>query len=236
MQPITGVPAERVRAAARLYATAGNGAIYYGLGRHRTQPGLDHGDGHRESRHGHRQHRAARALGSTRCAARTMCRARATWVPSRTNSPATGTSRTTRCAHAVRGRVGRAVAGRTGPAHSEHVRGRARWRVQGPVHRGRGHRSVRPQHPARHRGAQLDGMHHRAGLVPERVGEVRARVSAGLLFPGEGRHLHQCRAAHLEGAQGDGAQGRLRRLGGHAAPGQCGRLPDELRPPRRNHG
>jgi formate dehydrogenase major subunit len=28
----TGVPAEEVRAAARLYATAGNGAIYYGLG------------------------------------------------------------------------------------------------------------------------------------------------------------------------------------------------------------
>jgi formate dehydrogenase major subunit len=32
MQEITGVPASEVRAAARLYATAGNGAIYYGLG------------------------------------------------------------------------------------------------------------------------------------------------------------------------------------------------------------
>jgi formate dehydrogenase major subunit len=32
MEPITGVPASEVRAAARLYATAGNGAIYYGLG------------------------------------------------------------------------------------------------------------------------------------------------------------------------------------------------------------
>src|SRR5213082_2172671 len=31
-ESITGVPAERVRRAARLYATAGNGAIYYGLG------------------------------------------------------------------------------------------------------------------------------------------------------------------------------------------------------------
>ena len=30
--PITGVSAEDIRAAARLYATAGNGAIYYGLG------------------------------------------------------------------------------------------------------------------------------------------------------------------------------------------------------------
>ncbi len=32
MQSVTGVPAASVRAAARLFATAGNGAIYYGLG------------------------------------------------------------------------------------------------------------------------------------------------------------------------------------------------------------
>ena len=32
MQKVTGVPAEQVRAAARLYANARNGAIYYGLG------------------------------------------------------------------------------------------------------------------------------------------------------------------------------------------------------------
>jgi formate dehydrogenase major subunit len=32
LEPVTGVPAETVRRAARLYATGGNGAIYYGLG------------------------------------------------------------------------------------------------------------------------------------------------------------------------------------------------------------
>src|SRR6185312_3581824 len=32
MEAVTGVPAADVRAAARLYATGGNGAIYYGLG------------------------------------------------------------------------------------------------------------------------------------------------------------------------------------------------------------
>jgi formate dehydrogenase major subunit len=32
LAPITGVPAKDVRAAARMYATGGNGAIYYGLG------------------------------------------------------------------------------------------------------------------------------------------------------------------------------------------------------------
>jgi len=32
LEPVTRVPAEEIRAAARLYATGGNGAIYYGLG------------------------------------------------------------------------------------------------------------------------------------------------------------------------------------------------------------
>src|SRR6185369_7580745 len=32
VEPLTGVPAADVRAAARLYATGGNAAIYYGLG------------------------------------------------------------------------------------------------------------------------------------------------------------------------------------------------------------
>src|SRR4051812_40755145 len=32
MEPVTSVPAAEIRAAARLYATGGNGAIYYGLG------------------------------------------------------------------------------------------------------------------------------------------------------------------------------------------------------------
>jgi formate dehydrogenase major subunit len=32
LEPVTGVPAETLRAAARLYATGGNAAIYYGLG------------------------------------------------------------------------------------------------------------------------------------------------------------------------------------------------------------
>ena len=32
MEAVTGVPAAEMRGAARLYATGGNGAIYYGLG------------------------------------------------------------------------------------------------------------------------------------------------------------------------------------------------------------
>ena len=36
----------------------------------------------------------------------------------------------------------------------------------------------------------------RPGPVPERDGELRARLPAGLDLPGEGRHLHQRRAPH----------------------------------------
>ena len=63
--------------------------------RHRAQPGLDDGDGDRQSRHGDRQHRPRGRRRESACAARTMCRARATWARSRTSSPATATCRTT---------------------------------------------------------------------------------------------------------------------------------------------
>lgn len=40
----------------------------------------------------------------------------------------------------------------------------------------------------------------------------------GSSFPGEGRHFHQCRAAHFAGAQGHGTAGRQGRLGGDRGP------------------
>ena len=57
LEPITGVPAADVRAAARLYATGGNARDLLRPRRHRAQPGLDHGHGHGQPRHGDRQHR-----------------------------------------------------------------------------------------------------------------------------------------------------------------------------------
>ncbi len=116
-------------------------------------------------------------------------------------------------ARAVRGGLGRDAAARAGPAHPQHVRRRARRQLQGPVLPGRGHRAVRPEHAARGRRAAGDGMRRRAGHLPERDGQVRARVPAGLVVPREGRHLHQRRAPHLARAQGDAAAGRARRTG-----------------------
>ena len=52
-------------------------------------------------------------------------------------------------------------------------------------------------------GPRGDGVRRRAGPVPERDGELRPCLPAGLDLPREGRHLHQCRAPHPARAQGD---------------------------------
>ena len=57
VEKITGVPAELIRGAARLYATGGNAAIYYGLGVTEHSQGSTTVMAHRQSRHGHRQYR-----------------------------------------------------------------------------------------------------------------------------------------------------------------------------------
>jgi formate dehydrogenase major subunit len=49
------------------------------------------------------------------------------------------------------------------------------------------------------------GMHRGAGHLPQRNRQVRPCVPAGLVLPGKGRHLHQRRAPHLARAQGDAA-------------------------------
>ncbi len=55
----------------------------------------------------------------------------------------------------------------------------------------------------------VDGMHRRAGHLPERDRQVRPRVPAGFVVPGEGRHVHQRGAPHLARAQGDAAEGAV---------------------------
>ena len=85
------------------------------------------------------------ASASIRCAARTMCRARATWARSPTNSRATAMSRTSRArmfetAGASSWMANRACAFPTCSM-------RRSTDLQGAVRAGRGHRPVRSQHP-----------------------------------------------------------------------------------------
>ena len=195
--------------------------------RDRAQPGFDHGHGDREPRDGDRQHRPRR--GGRESVARTEQRAgfvRHGVVPARVSglSPRERHGR----AHPVRTGLARDAAVRAGTAHPQYVRSGARRRLQGAVHPGRGHRAVRSEHAARDRGADGDGMHHRAGPVSQRNRQVRPRVPAGFVVPGKGRHLHQCRATHIAGAQGDALEVRLCRLGDHAAAVQCDGAADEL--------
>ena len=88
-----------------------------------------------------------------------------------------------------------------------------------------------PDHDARRGRAGGDGLRGGAGPVPERDGELRARLPAGLDLPREGRDLHQRRAADPADPQGDGAEERLRRLGDHAADRAGGGARLELRHP-----
>ena len=150
MEPITGVPAAELRAAARLYAT--------GAERRRSTTASASPSTARARRWSwawptsrwRPATSAATASASTRCAARTTCRAPATWARSRTSCPATGTCPTTRCARSSRSCGARTMLRRAGAAHPEHVRRRDRRHLPRPVRPGRGHRAVRPEHPARH--------------------------------------------------------------------------------------
>ena len=52
VEKLSGVPAEQIRGAARLYATRRQRRDLLRPRRHRAQPGLDHGHGDRQPRHG----------------------------------------------------------------------------------------------------------------------------------------------------------------------------------------
>ena len=147
MQEVTGVPAADVRAAARLYATGGNGAIYYGLGV------TEHSQG------------STMVMGIANLAMATgnIGREGVGVNPLRGQNNVQGSCdmgsfphefpgyrhvSDDAVRHAVRDAWGVTLQQRARPAHSEHVRGGARWRVQGPVHRGRGHRAVRSRTPS----------------------------------------------------------------------------------------
>ena len=132
-----------VRAAARLYATAGNGAIYYGLGV------TEHSQG------------STMVMGIANLAMATgnIGREGVGVNPLRGQNNVQGSCDMGSFPHefpgyrhvsddadarAVRERRGACtLRAEPGPAHSEHVRSRARRQLQGPVHPGRGHRAVR---------------------------------------------------------------------------------------------
>lgn len=166
MEPYTGVPAEEVRAAARLFATARQCRDLLRAGGDGAFAGIDHGHGACQSGHGDRQHRPRR------CGRQSPARAeqrpglvRHGVVPARVFrlSPCLDRFR----ARDVRAGMGRVASGRAGIAHSQHVRCRAGGQFQGSVRPWRGYRPIRPQHQPCRRGAGGDGMRGGAGPVSQ---------------------------------------------------------------------
>ena len=137
-----------IRGAARLYATGGNGAIYYGLGVTEHSQGsttvmaianLAMATGN-IGRRGRRREPAARPE-------QRAGRLRHGLVPARTAGLPPHLRRR-RCATSIEKPVGREARQRAGPAHPQHARRRRRGHVQGHLHPGRGHPAVRPRHQA----------------------------------------------------------------------------------------
>ena len=180
--------------------------------RHRARPRLDRRDGDRQSRHGDRQYRPGGRRGEP--AARPEQRAgilRHGLVPARILGLPARLRR--RDAGDFRAPVGRDAQQRAGPQDPQHDGRGDRGRVQGALSAGRGHRPVRSRHEAHHGGPQGHGMRRRPGPVSQRNRALRPRLPARRDVPGEGRHVHQRRAPHRPGAQGDRAARRQGRLG-----------------------
>ena len=232
---MAGVSPEAIRGAARLYATGGNGAIYYGLGVTEHSQGTT----------------AVMALANLAMATGNLGRQGVGVNPLRGQNNVQGACDMGSFPHELTGYRhisddatrtmfeklwGRAARRRARPAHPQHVRRGDRRHLQGHLRPGRGHPAVRSQHRPRRDGAGGDGMRRRAGPVPERDGQLRPRLPAGLDLPREGRHLHQRRAPHQPRAQGDDAEERHGRLGDHARHRQGDGLRDALQPSVRDHG
>ena len=136
---ILGVPAEEIRAAARLYASGGNAAIYYGLGV------TEHSQGST----------MVMAMANIAMATGNIGRPGVGVNPLRGQNNVQGSCDMGSFPHefsdyrrvddeAVRAAfaqpLARGFGSDAGPAHSQHARRSLRWRVQGPLHPRRGHR------------------------------------------------------------------------------------------------
>ena len=222
------MPAERYTRRGAAVRPGENGAIYYGLGVTEHSQGSTMVMG---------MANLAMATGNLglygprrESAARPEQRAgflRHGLVPARVFRLSAGSGR--HRARIVREAVGRRTGSRTRFSHSEHVRCGHRGHLQGHVYPGRGPRPVGPEHQACRGGIRQPGMRRRAGPVPERDGQVRARLPAGHVIPREGRHVHQRRAAHQPRAAGDETAAGQGRMAHHPGTRPGDGLSDELR-------
>ena len=193
---------------------AGNAAIYYGLGVTEHSPGLDDGDGHGQPGHGHRQHRprgrrrqpAARAEQRAGLLRHGLVPARVPRLPARLRR---------RRARHLRAAVG------ARPSTPSRACGsptcstpRSPARSAGSTSRARTSPSPTPTPSTSRRRCGRWTCVVVQDLFLNETAQVRPRLPARHVVPGEGRHLHQRRAPDQPGPPGDRLQGRQGRVGG----------------------
>ena len=194
-------PAADVRAAARLYATGGNAAIYYGLGVTEHSQGSTMVMGMANlamatgniGQHGRRREPAPRAEQRPGLLRHGLLPARVPRLPPHLR-------RATRAACSRS--CGASTSTRARPAHPQHVRRRASTaRSRASTSRARTSPSPTPT-PSTSRPA-LAAMECVVvqDLFLNETAKLRPRLPARLVVPREGRHLHQRRAPHQPRAQ-----------------------------------
>ena len=192
----TGVDPVMVRAAARLYATGGNAAIYYGLGV------TEHSQGST----------TVMAIANLAMATGNIGRPGVGVNPLRGQNNVQGACDMGSFPHELSGYrhvsdAGDARAVREGMGRARidsepglRIPNMLDAAVEGTFRalyiQGEDILQSDPDTDARRGRAGGDGLRGGAGPVPERDGELRARLPAGLDLPREGRHLHQRRAPH----------------------------------------
>ncbi len=202
-EAITGVPSDELRAAARLYASGGNAAIYYGLGV------TEHSQG------------STMVMGMANLAMATgnIGHDGAGVNPLRGQNNVQGSCDMGSFPHelpgyrhvsddVVRGMFEslwqRPLLAEPGLRIPNMFDAAINGSFRGLYVQGRGHRAVRSEHQPRSRCPGGIGPARGAGPVPERDRQVRPRIPAGYVLPGEGRHVHQRRAPDQSGTARDG--------------------------------
>jgi formate dehydrogenase major subunit len=235
LEAASGVPAATVRAAARLYATGGNAAIYYGLGV------TEHSQGST----------AVIAIANLAMATGNVGREGVGVNPLRGQNNVQGSCDMGSFPHELPGyrhvsdTVTREMFERDWGVEIQSEPGLRIPNMFEAAQDGsflglycQGEDPAQSDPNTQHVTAALagDGVRGGAGPVPQRNGQVCARLPARRLLPRKGRHLHQRRAPHFARAPRHAAAGRDGRLGSDVCAAKALGYEMHYEQPVRDHG
>jgi formate dehydrogenase major subunit len=199
---LSGVPSETIRGAARLYATGGNGSIYYGLGV------TEHSQGST----------TVMAIANLAMATGNIGRSGVGVNPLRGQNNVQGSCDMGSFPHELSGYRhisldeprglfeqdwGVTLDKEPGLRIPNMLDAAVEGTFKGIYIQGEDILQSDPDTKACLSRSRSDGMRCRAGLVPQRDSTLRSRVPARFHIPREGRHVYQRRAAHPACPQGD---------------------------------